>query len=86
MIILACKENVGYAKSNHTHCYGVIPIEAVDGVNKEFLLPHIPQEGSLLAYVGGVRQGLDTYKVIGNKLIFNDPLPEDTDMFVDYVI
>lgn len=85
-IILACKENAGYAKSSHLHCYGVIPIGVSDGENKEFLLPHIPQKGSLLAYVGGIRQGLETYGVIGNKLIFSYPPPKGTDMFVDYVI
>lgn len=86
LIILACKENAGYVKSSHIHCYGIIPIGIVDGVNKEFVLPHIPQEGSLLAYVGGVRQGLDTYQIEGNNLTFNSPLPKDTDFFVDYVI
>lgn len=85
-IILACKENAGYAKSSHLHCYGVIPIGVNDGYNKEFLLPHIPQEGSLLAYVGGIRQGVETYEVEGNRLIFNYPPPKGTDMFVDYVI
>jgi len=85
-VILACKENAGYTKSSHLHCYGIIPIGVVDGQNREFLLPHIPQEGSLLAYVGGIRQGLENYIVEGNKLIFNYPPPKGTDMFVDYVI
>jgi len=85
-IILACKENAGYAKSSHLHCYGIVPIGVVDGHNREFLLPHIPQEGSLLAYVGGIRQGLETYKIEGNKLTFNYPPPKGTDLFVDYVI
>lgn len=85
-VILACKENAGSIRSRHTHCYGIIPIGVVDGENNDFLLPHIPQKGSLLLFVGGVRQGLDTYVVEGNRLFIDTPPPKDTDIFVDYVI
>lgn len=85
-IILACKENLGYPRAKHLHCYSVIPIGSVDGVNKEFLLSHIPIQGSLLLYVGGIRQGMDSYKVIGNRLVVNYPIPKGTDIFVDYAI
>ena len=83
-IILACKENAGYTKSSHLHCYGIIPIGIIDGHNKEFCLPHIPVKGSVRAYVGGIRQGLETYTVKDNKLIFNYPPPKGVDVFVDY--
>lgn len=85
-IILACKENLGYARPNHLHLYGIVPIGIIDGENREFLLPHIPHEGSLIAYVGGIRQKIGTYRVERNKLIFNSPPPKNTDIFVDYEI
>lgn len=85
-IILACKENIGYPKSKHLHCYGIIPIGAVDGDNVEFTLGHIPMQGSLLLYVGGVRQGIDSYEVVGNKVVVSYPVPRGTEIFVDYVI
>ena len=83
-IILACKENAGYTKSSHLHCYGIIPIGIIDGHNREFCLPHIPVKGSVRAYVGGIRQGLETYTVKDNKLTFNYPPPKGVDIFVDY--
>lgn len=85
-IILACKENLGYPKSKHLHCYGIVPIGVVDGANKEFLLSHIPIQGSLLLYIGGIRQGAESFSVIGNKLVVNYPPPRGTDIFVDYAI
>ena len=84
LLVVACKENSGSTKYRHYHFYGVEPIGDVDGINTEFILPHVPEEGSVILYVGGVRQRMDNFNVDWNTLYINDA--PNAEVFVDYVV
>lgn len=86
ILILACKENSGAVRLHHIHYYEVEPIGEVDGLNKEFLLPHIPQEGTLIVYVGGIRQKSSYYTLKGNSFELIIPPPKGVDLSVDYIV
>lgn len=76
----------GVVVENDVKFNNFIPVGAINGINKVFSLPHIPNDGTLKVYINGLVQGTNTYTL--NKFAFTlDEAPRSYfSITVDYEI
>jgi hypothetical protein len=66
-----------------------IPVGAIDGVNKTFILSYEPLENSEHLYLNGLLQDSDDdtdYTIVGNRIVFVDPPMEGSKLRCSYTI
>lgn len=76
----------GVSTSDHAHYNNVIVQGATDGLNKVFMMPHIPRNNTTRVFVNGVRQHPNDYVVTLNRVEFITPPVKGSRIWVDYVV